>query len=225
MAADARARRPLSIAILASGEGTTLDALADRVGDGTLPARIALVLTNRADVGAIARARRHGLTTVVVPNRGVRTEEWADHVTQELTARGTELVVLAGFLAILPPSWVRRWSGRAINLHPALLPRYGGRGMYGDRVHRAVLASGDALTGVTVHLVTAAIDGGPILAQAKVAVLADDSPERLRARLHPIEVELVADTIRRFAEGALPLPYPEPDAPAPPRRDGADDAA
>ena len=129
----------------------------------------------------------------------------------------------AGFLTILPDDWVVRWRGRAINLHPSLLPKYGGRGLYGPRVHRAVLAAGEAETGATVHLVTEEVDRGPTIAQARLAVLPGDTPATLRARLHPVEVELLATTLRRFAEGTLPLPYPEEAPPAPGRRpDGAD---
>jgi phosphoribosylglycinamide formyltransferase-1 len=126
-----------------------------------------------------------------------------------------ELVVLAGFLSILPNRWVDRWRGRAINIHPSLLPRHGGPGMYGPRVHRAVLASGDRETGATVHIVTSDVDGGPTVAQERMAVLPDDTPDTLRARLHPIEVNLLAVTIRKFAEGELPLPFEA--SPAAPR--------
>lgn len=204
---------PLRVAFLVSGEGTTLDALASLVAEGRLPARIVLVLANRPDIGALEKARRHGLPVAVRPSRGRAVEEWADAATRELEARGTELVVLAGFLVILPPSWVRRWRGRVINVHPALLPHFGGRGMYGAHVLRAVLASHEAETGATVHLVTAEVDAGPTLAQDRIPVRPDDTPETLRARLHPVEVELLARTIARFADGSLPLPYPESGAP------------
>ena len=100
--------------------------------------------------------------------------------------------------------------GRAINLHPSLLPRYGGPGMYGPRVHAAVLAAGEQETGATVHLVTGTVDGGPPLAQQRIAIRARDTPESLRARLHPVEVELLIATIGRFASGQLALPYVVP---------------
>lgn len=200
--------RPLPIAFLVSGEGTTLEAVALEVEAGRLPARIALVVSDRASAPALERARRHGLPTLLLPGKGVPPERWASELSGALRTRGVELVVLAGFLKILPPAWVTDWQGRAVNLHPSLLPKYGGPGMYGERVHAAVLAEGESETGVTVHLVTTDVDGGPPVAQERVPVLPGDTPGTLRARLHPIEVRLLAETIRRFAEGALPLPHP-----------------
>lgn len=215
--------RLLPIAVLVSGEGTTLDALAKRAAEGQLPVRIVLVVADRPNAPAIERARRRGLATVVLPSRGLEPRVWSERLSRELEGAGAELVVNAGLLSILPDDWVERWAGRAINLHPSLLPRFGGRGMYGDRVHRAVLAAGDPETGATVHLVTGDVDAGPVIAQERVPVRPGDTPEMLRARLHPVEVELLASTLRRFADGSLPLPYRAADGPAPERRrDGAD---
>jgi phosphoribosylglycinamide formyltransferase-1 len=198
---------PLPIAVLVSGEGTTLDAIAEQVSAGTLPVRIVLVVSDRPNVPALAKARRRGLPTVELPSRKSDREAWARSLTGVLEVAGAELVVNAGFLSILPASWVDRWAGRAINLHPALLPRYGGMGMYGAHVHRAVLASGDRESGASVHLVTAQVDGGPVIAQERIPVLPGDTPESLRERLHPVEVRILSETIRRFAAGELPLPY------------------
>jgi phosphoribosylglycinamide formyltransferase 1 len=200
--------RPLTVAVLVSGEGTTMDALAENVAGGHLPIRIALVVADRQGAPAIERARRRGLPTLVLPSRGAPPDAWAERLTSELRARGVELVVLAGFLTILPASWVRAWRGRAINLHPSLLPRHAGPGFYGMRVHEAVLAHRDSETGATVHLVTGEVDAGPTIAQARLPVLPDDTPASLRARLHPVEVDLLARTLRNFADGTLPLPYP-----------------
>ncbi len=205
-------RRTLPIAVLVSGEGTTLDALAERAAGGHLPVRIVLVVADRDGAPAIERARRRGLPTVVVPARGVDPAVWAEQLTSEIAGRGAELVVNAGLLSILPDPFVDRWAGRAINLHPSLLPKYGGRGMYGLRVHRAVLAAGDAETGATVHLSTRSVDAGPPIAQARLAVRPDDTAETLRARLHPVEVDLLAETLTKFADGTLPLPYVAPAA-------------
>lgn len=202
-----------------------MEALAERARGEQLPVRIAIVVADRPHAPAIERARRHGLATLILPSRGVDRDEWAQRLTAALETQGVELVVLAGFLTILPPSWVEHWRGRAVNLHPALLPRHGGPGMYGLHVHRSVLESHEAETGATVHLVTGAVDGGPTIAQARLAIQPGDTPESLRARLHPVEVELLAETLRRFAEGALPLPYPERETLALRRRDGFDAAA
>jgi phosphoribosylglycinamide formyltransferase 1 len=199
--------RVLPLGFLVSGEGTTLEAIAERIEAGTLPARIAIVVSDRDGVPAIERARRRGLETVVLPSRGNDREAWAAELTRKLETAGAELVILAGFLAVLPPGWVDRWSGRAINLHPSLLPRHGGRGMYGPKVHRAVLAAGDRETGATVHLVTRDVDRGPTISQVQIDVLPGETESSLRARLHPVEVELLAQTILRFADGSIPLPY------------------
>lgn len=203
--------RVLTVAVLVSGEGTTLDAIAELVGGGHVPVQIALVVSDRPHAPAIEKARRRGLPTLVLPSRGVPADAWAHQLTAALRERGVELVVNAGFLTILPPAWVAEWRGRAINLHPSLLPRHGGRGFYGMRVHEAVLASGERETGATVHLVTDDVDRGPTIAQTRLEVLPGDTPETLRARLHPVEVDLLATTLRRFADGSLPLPYPGPD--------------
>ena len=205
--------RTLPIAVLVSGEGTTLEGLAELAMGGHLPVRIVLVVADRPHARAIERARLRGIPTIVLPSRGVDPNVWSDRLTKELVEQGVELVVLAGFLSILPPRWVDRWEGRAVNLHPALLPAHGGPGMYGPKVHRAVLDSGERETGATVHLVTPEVDGGPVIAQEKIPVLPDDTPDTLRARLHPVEVALLAETLRRFAEGLLPLPYPGPGEP------------
>lgn len=207
--------RALPVAVLVSGEGTTLEGLAEMAAGGHLPIRICLVVSDRPNIPAIERARRRGIPTVVLPTRGADPEAWSDRLTKELVDQSVELVVLAGFLSILPTRWVERWSGRAINIHPALLPLHGGRGMYGMRVHRAVLEAGETVSGATVHMVTTDVDGGPRVAQEKVPVYPGDTPEALRARLHPVEVGLLAATLRRFAEGELPLPYTGPARPAP----------
>jgi phosphoribosylglycinamide formyltransferase 1 len=194
---------PLAIGVLASGEGTTLDALARAQG----PYRVAVVLVDRPLVGAIEVARRHGLEVVDVGRPRKDPLAWADRVSDELARRGVELVVLAGFLSILPPTWEARWRGRAINVHPSLLPRFGGHGMYGLKVHAAVLAAGERESGATVHLVTGDVDGGPALARARVPVEPGDTPERLRDRIRPVEHELLVRTVTEFATGARPLPY------------------
>ena len=154
---------PLALAVLVSGEGTTLDALAEAIAGGHLPARIELVVADRPHAPAIERARRRGLATTVLPFRGISPAQWSEQLTALLRARGVDLVLLAGFLAILPVPFLRAWGGRTINIHPALLPKHGGPGMYGRHVHEAVLRSGDRETGVSVHLATEEIDAGPIL--------------------------------------------------------------
>jgi phosphoribosylglycinamide formyltransferase 1 len=210
MSASAGVARPgdeLRVAVLASGEGTTFEGLAIRLEELRIGARVTLVVVDRTGAPVLQRARRRAVPAVVLPSQGVDSEIWGTQLEKELEQGRIDVVVLAGFLTILPPRWVERWTGRAINIHPSLLPRYGGRGMYGRRVHRAVLAAGERESGATVHLVTSAVDGGPILLQERVAVRPDDTEESLRSRVHPVEVRLLADAIRRFADGSWPLPY------------------
>lgn len=207
--------RPLPLGMLVSGEGTTLQAIAETTQGGHLPARVALVVSDRPHAPAIERARARGLATEVLPFRGLPETEWCDRLDTALRTHGVELVVLAGFLAILPRRFLDRWSGRVINLHPSLLPRYGGRGFYGARVLQAAIDAGDPETGATVHLVTPEVDRGPILEQRRVPILTGETPETLRERLRPYEIAALESVIRRFADGVLPLPYPS--AAGPPR--------
>jgi phosphoribosylglycinamide formyltransferase 1 len=201
-------RPPLRVGILASGEGTTFDGVADAIASEPDRVRIVLLLSDRAGAPVLERARRRGIPAVVVAPAGRAKNDWADELTTELVAHGADVVVLAGFLGILPAPWVERWRGRAMNLHPSLLPRYGGRGMHGRRIHEAVLAAGERETGATLHLVTLDVDGGPAVAQERLSIVPGDTPDTLRERLHPVEVGLLERTLRRFADGELPLPYP-----------------
>ncbi|MFI5419153.1 MAG: phosphoribosylglycinamide formyltransferase, partial [Candidatus Lutacidiplasmatales archaeon] len=200
-------RRVLPVAVLASGEGTTLEGLAEAISGAQVPARIALVISDRPNAHVIERARRLGLPTGIIPFHGRPPGEAASALDRALEESGSELVVLAGFLSILPRDWVRAWSGRVINVHPSLLPKYGGRGMYGAHVHEAVLAAGERESGVSVHLVFEEVDRGTVLLQARFPVVPGDTPETLRARAHPVELELLGEAVGNFAEGRWPLPY------------------
>ena len=154
-----------------SGGGSNLQALLDRLGGSDSPARVALVLSNRADAGGLERARSHGVPTAVLANPA-DGEEWLRY----LHAASIDLLVLAGYLKLVPPAVIAGFGGRIINIHPALLPRFGGAGMYGRRVHAAVLASGARESGATVHLVDEEYDRGLILGQARVPVEPGDTP-------------------------------------------------
>lgn len=214
--------RRLALGVLASGEGTTLDALAEQAAGGHVPARIALVLSDRPYAPVLEKARRRGLATAVLPLKGTPPEKWSAQATRILSDAGVELVVLAGFLSILPSSFTTAWEGRAINIHPSLLPRYGGKGLYGDKVHAAVLASGDTETGATIHLVTDEVDGGPVLVQQRVLVEPTDTPESLRLRVQAAERVALYSVIARFATGEWPLPYRPPSEGSHSRRSGTD---
>lgn len=177
------------LAVLASGGGRSLENLAEKIGAGELDAELALVLVNTPDAGAVARARRLQLELAVVDHRSFATpSEFSAAVFREIDARQIDLVVLAGFLRLLLIP--ERWVGRVINIHPALLPKFGGKGYYGDRVHAAVLAAGEDVTGCTVHYVTNEYDAGPPLLQRRVPVKPGDDVHTLAARV--FEEEKVA---------------------------------
>ena len=185
------------VAVLASGGGTNLQALIDALH--TAPeARVALVITNRPNAGALDRARRAGIPATVLKN--------PDDPAELLAALGpdTGLVVLAGYLKLVPPAAVARFRWKMINIHPALLPAHGGPGMYGHRVHEAVLASGAAESGVTVHYVDEQYDRGPIIAQARVPVRPGDTPESLAARVLEAEHELLPRVVLELARRGVP---------------------
>jgi formyltetrahydrofolate-dependent phosphoribosylglycinamide formyltransferase len=192
-------RRP-KLALLASGGGRSLENLAGLCARGELAAELALVLTDRDGAGVLERARRLAIPAVVIPWKECGSpQEFARRAFAEIERRAAELVVLAGFLRLLslPP----RWRGRVINIHPALLPAFGGKGLYGDRVHAAVLAAGVPETGCTVHFVDDAYDHGPPILQRRVPVLPGDTVEALAARVFEEEKRALPEAIRRVLAG------------------------
>ena len=189
---------PVPVAVLVSGGGTNLQALLDALRDSPV-ARIGRVVASHADAGALERARRAG--------RGVSAVVLAhpDDPGEVVTAIGdARLVVLAGYLKRIPPAAVAQLRWRLINIHPALLPAFGGPGMYGRRVHEAVLASGVALTGATVHYVDEEYDQGPIIAQWPVPVRPDDTPDTLAARVLEVEHRLLPQVVVEIARSGVP---------------------
>ena len=185
---------PVRVAVLVSGGGTNLQTLLDALQNSPV-ARVVRVISSRPGAGALERARRAGVTTTVLANP-------ADPNELLVALRDAQLVVLAGYLKLLPPVVVAQFRGRMINIHPALLPDFGGPGMYGHHVHAAVLASGVRESGATVHFVDEAFDRGDIIAQEKVRVEPADTPETLAARVleaeHRLLPRVVLDLARRM---------------------------
>lgn len=179
------------VAVLASGGGTNLQALLDACGPAA-PARVTRVVSNRPDAGALERARAAGIPAVVLRD--------PTDAAELIAALGdADLVVLAGYLKLIPAAAVARFPRRMINIHPALLPAFGGPGMYGHRVHAAVLASGATESGATVHYVDEQYDRGPIIAQRTVPVLPGDTAETLAARVLAVEHELLPQVVLELA--------------------------
>lgn len=188
---------PLRLVCLVSGGGTTLQNLLDRVADGTLPARVVGVVSSRADAFGAERARRAGVPTTVAP----RGEGFADRVWDAVRGFGPDLVCFAGWLHLLPiPPDFRH---RVLNIHPSLLPAFGGHGMYGHHVHQAVLAYGAKVSGCTVHFADDTYDTGPVVVQKCVPVLDEDTPESLAARVFAAECEAYPEAIRLIAGGGV----------------------
>ena len=196
----------VKILVLVSGNGTNLQALLDAEKSGLAVSnlavgKIAVVVSDRSNAYALERARAAGIPAFVEkPNLRLpkfeRRRELSDRILRLCREKEIGLVVLAGFLSILAGAILEEYSGRIINLHPALLPRFGGQGMYGERVHSAVLAAGETESGCTVHLVDAGTDTGPILLRRKVPVLPGDTPESLAERVHGEEHIAIMEGVR-----------------------------
>jgi phosphoribosylglycinamide formyltransferase-1 len=196
----------LRIGALASHEGTTLQAILDACREGTLAARVVAVVSNNSDSGALRRARAAGAAALHFSSKTHPDAQALDAaISDALVEQGVEVVMLAGYMKKLGPALLARYQGRILNTHPALLPKFGGHGMYGMRVHEAVLQAREAETGPSVHLVDAEYDTGRVLAQARVPVLAGDTAESLAARVQERERRLVVTVLNRVATGELEL--------------------
>jgi phosphoribosylglycinamide formyltransferase-1 len=191
---------PVQLAILASGGGSNLQAIVDHFADPDAAhvAAIALVASNRADAGALARARAAGIPVAVIANPADGAA-----LVRLLEEHGVECIALAGYLKLVPREVTARWRGRIVNVHPALLPKFGGAGMYGHRVHEAVIAAGEHESGATVHQVDDAYDRGPIIAREVVPVEPDDTPASLALRVLAAEHRLYPRTLDALARQLL----------------------
>ena len=195
---------PMHVAVAVSGRGSNLEALLRALGPDA-PARVVLVLSDRPDARALEHAAAKRIPGLVLRDPS-DSAEWLG----ALERQSVELVVLAGYLKLVPAGVIARFRGRIINVHPALLPSFGGKGMYGRRVHEAVLASGARESGATVHLVDEVYDRGAILGQARVPVLPGDDPARLAARVLQVEHRLLPAAVLAAAAAGRPVPIHEP---------------
>ncbi len=192
------------VVVLASGSGSTLQALLDAFPPRRSPGvDIVAVVCNTPGAFALERGRRAGISAILVDHRGRSQEDFEADLAAAIDAHDADLICLAGFLRILSPAFVRRYAGRILNTHPALLPAFGGKGMYGERVHRAVLEARSTVSGCTIHVVDEIPDRGPIVAQTTVPVLESDSPESLAERVKAAERQLYPEVIRRWAAGEI----------------------
>lgn len=191
------------IGVFASGGGTNLQALLDRFNaTGSELARVVLVISDRESAGALDRAEAAGVPGRVIPVKGRETADVAGETLDALAGAGADMVALAGYLRLIPARVVEAFRWRMLNIHPALLPSFGGEGMWGHHVHEAVLASGARVSGATVHYVDERYDTGLVLAQWPVPVIAGDTPDALAARVLRVEHVLYPAAVERVA-GAL----------------------
>lgn len=196
----------MKIAVFVSGGGTNLQAIIDNTKTGILKdVEISLVVSSSRTAYALERAANNGIATAVFPKKEFEsTEEWDDQVLSAVENSGAELVVLAGYLSLLGPKMIAKYSNRIINIHPALIPSFCGAGMYGIRPHQAAIAKGVKVSGATVHFVNENYDEGPILLQKAIDVLPNDTPETLQKRImQECEWKILPEAIRLIADGRV----------------------
>lgn len=190
----------MKIAALASHGGSILQAVIDACEQGRIPARVVLVISNNSHAFVLERARRHGIETRHLSSRTHPDPDRLDAAIEgALAESGADWVLLAGYMKKLGPRTLARFHDHILNTHPALLPKYGGKGCYGRRIHEAVVAAGESETGATVHLVNDEYDAGAIIAQEPVPVLASDTPAMLEERVKAAERKLIVTTLRELA--------------------------
>jgi formyltetrahydrofolate-dependent phosphoribosylglycinamide formyltransferase len=191
----------MRLAVFASGGGTNLQAILDAIDRDALPAEPACCVSNTPDAGALERAGRANMPTAVVPpSEYADASSFGQALLDVLSTYDASFIALAGYMIKIPPNVVEAYRGRMTNVHPALLPAFGGQGMYGMNVHEAVLEYGVHWSGVTVHLVDETYDHGTIVLQEPVPVYADDTPESLADRVKDVEHRLYPEALRLFAE-------------------------
>ncbi|MEE8199020.1 MAG: phosphoribosylglycinamide formyltransferase [Thermoplasmata archaeon] len=188
----------MKVGVLASGRGTDFQSLIDAVERGDLDVSLVVLVSNKEDAPVLGRAERHGIPWVFVDHRGRGREAFEKEVIQELRQRDVDLVVFAGFMRLVTPYFIDRFPNRVINIHPSLLPAFPGTHPQRDAVERGVRVSG-----CTVHLVDASLDGGPIVYQQTVDVLPEDTEETLAARILEVEHEVLPYVVKLFAEGRV----------------------
>ncbi len=194
----------MNIAVFASGRGSNLMAILDAIKNGVLKAKVSVVISNNSNAGALEIARANGIDALHISRKQFSSdEEYVKKILDELRSRNVQLIVLAGYMKKIPPEVIKEYPNRILNIHPALLPAFGGQGMYGLNVHKAVIESGVKITGVTVHIVDEEYDHGPIVMQRAVEVKDDDTPETLAQRVLEVEHQVYPQAIRLFVEGKV----------------------
>ncbi|MGI6425279.1 MAG: phosphoribosylglycinamide formyltransferase [Tepidanaerobacteraceae bacterium] len=196
----------LKLGVLVSGGGSNLQAIIDTSESGYLPAEVVVVISSKEGVYALERAKIHNIPSkVVIPKDFKSQKEYEDALIKILASYDVELVILAGFIKVLSPHFVKAFQRRIMNIHPSLIPSFCGDGFYGEKVHKAVLDYGVKITGVTVHFVDEGTDTGPIILQRAIYVKESDTPETLAARVLQEEHKIYPEAIKLYAEGKLEI--------------------
>ena len=191
----------IRLAVFASGRGSNFQAILRAIDEKRLSAEVVVVISNNPNALALQIAAARNIAALVIQKKDFPgRQEFVQSMIGALNRHGTEFILLAGYMKKIPPEVVNRYKNRILNIHPALLPSFGGQGMYGSHVHEAVLAEGCRVSGVTVHLVDEVYDRGPIVAQKCVPVLEGDTPETLAARVLQVEHRLFAEAVQLFAD-------------------------
>lgn len=194
----------MNIAVFASGRGSNFQAILNAIDAGFIPAQIVVLISNKSDAGAMEIARVHNISTQHLSQKMFSSEEaLANAMLDVLEKNHAELIVLAGYLKKIPAKIIRQYRNRIVNIHPALLPSFGGEGMYGHHVHEAVIASGEKVSGATVHLVDEEYDRGSIILQKTVTIVPEDTPDTLSEKVLKIEHEIFPFVLKAFAEGRI----------------------
>ena len=198
-------RNALNIAVFGSGRGSNFQAILRAMEQGKLPdTRIVLVMSNNPGAGILEIARNHGVPALALSERQFPTEEqFVSNLLHVLSEHDANFIALAGYMKRLHPRLIQAYRNAIVNIHPALLPKFGGKGLYGIHVHEAVIAAGEKISGATVHIVDEEYDHGPIVLQQPVPVHSNDTPESLAARVLETEHQIYPEAIRLFAEGRV----------------------
>ena len=194
----------MNIAVFASGRGSNFQAILKAIDDGRLPARVSLLISNNSNAGALEIARSQKIPAIHLSQKQFSSDiAYEERLLELLKQHSVELIALAGYMKRVPARVIERYRNRILNIHPALLPAFGGPGMYGIHVHEAVLAAGVKASGATVHIVDEEYDKGPIVMQKTVEVLSGDTPETLAARVLPVEHEIYPKALAAFASNRV----------------------
>ena len=196
----------LKIGVLVSGGGTNLQAIIDACQTGNIPGEVVVVISNRKEAYALERAKKNRIEALYIDKKDfITNRDYAQRLAEEMDKREVELVCLAGFLLLIDPFFIDKYKNKIMNIHPALLPAFGGKGMYGKNVHRAVLEYGCKVSGVTVHFINEKYDQGAIILQKTVNVLDNDTVDSLSSRILEEEHKIYVQAVRLFAKKKLDI--------------------